>query len=84
MCKSCSIGENSQCASCGKIVSWRPIATAPRDGTEILVTPQAGYTKALFMDGFWFWSDQDDVSIAAGPEPHGWQPLSAQVGSLQS
>ena len=59
---------------------WKPIATAPRDGTEVLVVPDSGYDRALFQDGFWFWSTPDNESTAAGPEPKGWKPLPFNAG----
>jgi hypothetical protein len=58
---------------------WMPIATAPRDGTEVLVVPDSGYDRALFQGGFWFWSTPNNESIAAGPEPKGWKPLPFNV-----
>lgn len=62
-----------------KSEKWMPIETAPRDGTEVSVVPDSGYDRAFFQDGFWFWSKSEPDSIAAGPEPKGWKPFTAQT-----
>ena len=56
---------------------WGSMVLAPVDGTELLVIPLNGYDRALFQDGFWFWSTSEADSIAAGPEPTGWKPMQA-------
>lgn len=58
-----------------KDAGWRPIETAPKDGTTLLVVPDSGYTQAFWQDGFWWWHNTDDDSLAVGPEPKGWKPL---------
>jgi hypothetical protein len=71
----CEVGSTGAHLMETKPEEWMPIATAPRDGTEVLVVPDSGYDRALFQDGFWFWSTPNSDSIAAGPEPKGWKPL---------
>ena len=61
-------------------MSWKPIDTAPRDGTEIVVVyrrPRNGALIAavsLFDDEEWVWaeeSDQDEM-LTAGDVPFAW------------
>lgn len=58
-------------------MEWQPIETAPKDGSEFSVIPDSGYTQAFYQDGWWFWVNTATNSIAAGPEPKGWKPLTA-------
>jgi len=57
-------------------VTWRPMATAPRDGTSFLVPPDGGYTRCFWQDSFWWWHNEGDVGgFAVRPEPDGWAPI---------
>ncbi len=54
---------------------WQPIATAPRDGTDILL----GFRRrrAVVAHGFesvhgWYFSDDDDLVVH---EPTHWMPI---------
>ena len=61
-------------------MSWKPIDTAPRSGTEIVVAyrrPRNGaiiVAVSFFEDGEWMWSeesDQDDL-LTVGDVPFAW------------
>lgn len=63
-------------------MTWQPIETAPKDGTEILVA-RAGYGMAVvsFRDGEWCnageWCFAGDVGWGGSMdvEPTHWMPL---------
>lgn len=59
-------------------MKWQPIDTAPKDGTEFLVPPDAGYTQAFYQDDFWWWHNVKNDSFAVGPIPKGWMPLTGE------
>lgn len=51
---------------------WRPIETAPKDGTEILVWLSWGdYEITLWENDRWTWEDR----LSSQPEPTHWMPL---------
>ena len=58
---------------------WSPLESAPKDGTEIMAIPQCGYDRCLYQDDFWFWSNAESDSTAAGPEPIGWKPMPVEA-----
>ena len=56
--------------------AWQPIATAPTDGTELLVIRGREQWISAFEDGAWAWpSDWRRL------EPTHWQPLPAAPAS---
>lgn len=56
---------------------WRPIETAPRDGTAILVFNDRGHFVAEWNDDWWSVSDGKMERGLRGQEPTHWQPLPA-------
>jgi hypothetical protein len=52
---------------------WRPISTAPRDGTPIWTSDGTDCQEAWFSEGFW-WIRKDTV-LAKNAEPKFWLPL---------
>jgi hypothetical protein len=58
-------------------MEWRPIWTAPKDGTDVLVSlwNRAGErcaAVAFYQDGEWWMNDPDDAPVF---EPTHWMPL---------
>ncbi len=57
---------------------WQDIATAPRDGTHMLVTGM-GYWEQFWAVAYWdgeAWRQQDDDGASLIPPTH-WRPLPA-------
>lgn len=59
---------------------WRPIETAPRDGTDVLLAYRDG-TPRLVVAGWWHgrWV-QYEYWRTNLPEPFAWQPLPEPPG----
>jgi hypothetical protein len=62
--------------------AWRPIETAPRDGTEIFAwCPDVGIRVLIWFGGTWALSGTEDEGRGAscfdGYKPTHWLPLSA-------
>lgn len=55
---------------------WRPMETAPEDGTEVLVADAQNVVQARCIDGSW-WEHNNDSSDAWGRAvcPDHWMPL---------
>lgn len=55
---------------------WQPIETAPKDGTEVLVT-KPGYTMAVAGFDYGEWRDAGDMGWGGycDVEPTHWMPL---------
>lgn len=71
-------------AEADRVSGWRPISTAPKDGTYLLAywgqvenaeNGPANYGVAFFCGGLWRNVDDDDDWYA---EPTHWQPLPAR------
>lgn len=59
-------------------MSWQPIETAPKDGTDILVNaPQvdSGVTIAFFKDGYWRLTYDGARFGVHVSDPTHWMPL---------
>jgi hypothetical protein len=67
-------------------VVWRPIKTAPKDGTKVLLRfegpfndrTEDGITTGQFLSGGW-WLSCIWASSTAHKEPAAWAPISSQV-----
>jgi len=56
---------------------WRPIETAPKDGTEVLVYC-SGFYVSSFTSGSWYDPGAPEFDIlGTGLEPTHWMPLPA-------
>lgn len=58
-------------------MSWRPIATAPKDGTAVIVcgATWGGY-EAFYKDGEWWTMDQGTMTVTELiTSPTHWMPL---------
>lgn len=67
-----------------KTEGWRPIETAPRDGTRVDLWQQGHrFTDAFWDEGEEWWcidsrySDGEPCPLAVSPEPTHWMPLPA-------
>ena len=67
---------------------WRPIASAPHDGTEVLVFVDGHIAVAIWNEGHW------QATVAGKPVPSGagkldlgtpshWRPLPPPPGSVE-
>lgn len=57
---------------------WRPIESAPKDGTRILLgwpMLQSMSVVAHWERGMWRLSSSDEYGIVGRPPVHSWQPL---------
>lgn len=55
-------------------MNWRPIETAPKDGTVILGYWSPEYAETIYWsDGSWFWSHDGDTWWRGGPTH--WAPF---------
>lgn len=70
---------------------WKPIETAPRDGTEVILhdrgTVGSGFWSksdgAYRADDGWFWEmDRGDLLIARNCSPTEWMPLPPPPGEI--
>lgn len=68
----------------GAVTDWKPIETAPKDHTEILVfEPGYGVLTAKQVGGSWYPSAQDQMaydgseSLMSQVSPTHWMPLPA-------
>lgn len=73
------------CTQCGLDVhrmTWQPIATAPKDGTEVLVTDGTTYAVASWYDAGGEWRDVGDIGWGGmeGALPTHWMALPALPG----
>ena len=50
---------------------WRPIDTAPKDGTTVLVANDKYVAEGSFFTGYWSWG----MPIADEIQPTHWMPL---------
>ena len=57
---------------------WRPIETAPKDGTHVLVADASGWVQQCWFDGVWTYGEgpTDFMNEDRDPVTH-WQPLPA-------
>lgn len=58
------------------LTAWRPIDTAPRDGTRVLLYVPDWHFASKYQEGFWsgsYWESFDGTSCA----PTHWLPLPA-------
>jgi hypothetical protein len=55
------------------IKGWRPMGTAPKDGTVILV-PVRGYQRVYWCDDLKTWVLSRPLHIESIHEPEGWRP----------
>ena len=69
-------------AALKEATEWRPMETAPKDGTEVRLCDADGNFSAWFVDGDWWFYGQRDGDFAADPvsesrksSPAGWLPL---------
>lgn len=68
------------------MAEWQPIATAPKDGTRVLVAAPSHLTmigawlekRVTYMEGKW-WSNNAPII----PDPTHWQPLPEPPVSAQ-
>jgi len=57
-------------------MKWRPIATAPKDGRNILIYADGfQYIVNYGEDGFWYVYDGDNNHFYRGTDPTYWMPL---------
>ena len=68
------------------VAGWRPIETAPKDGTSILVSDGAEVDQAEFWDDRGYWVAIGGKCAAGnglGYDPTHWMPLPPAPGSEQ-
>lgn len=53
---------------------WRPIETAPKDGTDVLVLWDRGGTMQVASCWEGTWTDANDDELIVSPPTH-WMPL---------
>jgi hypothetical protein len=69
----CSDGDYVKFEDSQKVNTWQPIATAPKDGTEILAWPVEDSVGIVYFGGseWQLWGGYSNFDI----EPTHWQPL---------
>lgn len=57
---------------------WQPIETAPKDGTDILLSgPHSNHGWVIKSARFWIGSWWSNGNRGIGPDPSHWMPLPA-------
>jgi hypothetical protein len=59
---------------------WRPIETAPKDGTSVFTMPHQRVTHYVDGVGWIFWHTSSEEYRALEPQPTHWQPLPTMEG----
>ena len=65
------------------MTEWRPIETAPRDGSGMMILGKSGVvlspcqweTGEISEDGFWLWWQAEPEWLTEVKDPTHWMPL---------
>lgn len=90
---SCTLEEGCRCAACARKCAsetqergWQDIATAPRDGTDVIIATEGGVVgEARWVDekhgdgGTWWWAAAEPIYGDAAA----WQPMPSPPSQIE-